>query len=128
VLEPGERPGTARVPFPVVDREAYLKAVRGKGIADRVEKAPIKRVPLRSLKAIQKTVNAERLAEHVADPNLIPEDARKHGSGMLTSKPVIVKLAGELHLHDGHHRATAALLRGEDSIKARVVDLDEEAA
>lgn len=124
-LEPGARPGTVAVPFPQVLHEDYKAIVRGKGIPKRVEKAPTERVPLAQLTAIQKTVNVERLENHLADPHLIARGARKIGSGMKTDRPVVVRAGGKAYLHDGHHRATAAMLRGETDIKARVVDLDK---
>lgn len=123
-LEAGERAGTLRVPFPDVAHADYLAMVRGRGIARLVDDAPVERVPLASLTAIQRSVNAERLEQHLDDPDLVPAGARKHGSGMLKDAPVVVRLGGKSYLHDGHHRATAALLRGETHVRARVVDLD----
>lgn len=120
----GERDGTVRHPFRVVDRDDYLAKIKGKGIVKRVDKAPVETVDLASLTGIQRTVNAERLAQHLEDENLIPEGQRSPHAGMLTDLPVVVKVDGQNYIHDGHHRATAAWVRGERAIGARVVDLD----
>lgn len=120
----GERDGTVRHPMRVIDRDEYLSKIKGKGIVKRVEDAPIKTVDLDSLVGIQRTVNAERLSQHLEDEELIPEGQRSPNAGMLIDTPVVVKLGGEHFLHDGHHRATAAWVRGERAIGARVVDLD----
>lgn len=124
----GERDGTVRHPFPVTDRDEYLARIKGKGIVAKVDTAPIKTVALRDLHGIQKTVNVERLAQHLEDENLVPEGKRSANAGMLIDLPVVVKMGGELFLHDGHHRATAAWVKGERAIGARVVDLDNDKA
>lgn len=120
----GERDGTVRHPFRVVDRDEYIAKIKGRGIVKRVDDAPMDSVDLDSLHGIQRTVNAERLQQHLEDENLIAEGTRSAGAGMLIDAPVVVKVGGEYHLHDGHHRATAAWIRGERAIGARVVDLD----
>lgn len=120
----GERDGTVRHPFPVTNREDYIAQIKGRGIPKRVDEAPIKSVPLSELHGIQKTVNVERLSQHLEDENLVPEGQRSPHAGMLVDLPVVVKLGGKDYLHDGHHRATAAWVRGERAIGARVVDLD----
>lgn len=121
----GERDGTVRHPFPVTDREAYLAKIRGAGIVKKVESAPVKSVPLAELHGIQRTVNAERLSQHLEDEDLIGEGQRSAHAGMLIDLPVVVKIDGKNYLHDGHHRATAAWVRGERAVGARVVDLDK---
>lgn len=120
----GERDGTVRHPFAVTDRDAYLAKIKGKGIVKRVEDAPIETIDLDSLRGIQRTVNVERLSQHLEDENLIPNGQRSPHAGMLTDLPVVVKSGGQHYLHDGHHRATAAWVRGERAIGARLVNLD----
>ncbi len=122
----GERDGTVRHPFPVTDREQYLKDIKGKNIPKRVDEAPIESVPLAELHGIQRSVNVERLAQHLEDEDLVPEGKRSPNAGMLVDLPVVVKMNGKDYLHDGHHRATAAWVRGERAIGARVVDLDKQ--
>jgi hypothetical protein len=39
--------------------------------------------------------------------------------------PFVEKIAGVHHLRDGNHRAAAAMLRGDKTIKVRVADMDE---
>lgn len=123
-LENGAHEGTAKHPFPVADREQYLQMVRPTGIAALSHKATIGRIRLDGIKGIQGSVNRERLNQHLANPNLIPEGTRAPGHGMLIDLPVIVKLGNEYYVHDGHHRLTAAHLRGEQDARVRLVDLD----
>ena len=123
-LDDGQFEGTAKHPFPVTDREAYLSAVKEAGIARLSRKAPVGRVRLDAIKGIQGTVNRERLNQHLRDPRLIPDGARGSGNGALIDLPIVVKLGGEYYVHDGHHRLTAAHLRGEVDARVRLVDLD----
>lgn len=124
-LQPGERPGTSKVPFEVTDREAYLKSVHATGsVAAKTHGAPTALVNLKDLRAIQNTVNDERLVQHLSDPNMVPPGAKGSGHGGLVDRPVVVKMAQQLYIHDGHHRLTSAHLRGQDTAKVRLVDLD----
>jgi len=125
-LAPGSYEGTVQHPFPVADREAYLKAVRPMGIAKRSMNAPIGRIRLDALKGIQKTVNSERLGQHLQNPMMVETGSRASGSGALVDLPIIVKIGGEYYVHDGHHRLTASHLRGEQDARVRLVDLDPE--
>lgn len=127
-LEPGLYEGTAKHPFPVADREKYLESVRAKGIARLSLRAPVGRIRLDAIKGIQGTVNRERLGQHLKDPRLIPDGTRAPGHGALIDLPIVVKLGGEYFLHDGHHRLTAAHLRGEVDARVRLVDLDAQGA
>lgn len=124
-LQPGDKPGTLRHPFRTIDRDEYLRQVQGSGIFKRAETAPIEDVRLADLHSPQKTVNAQRLDEHIANPALIPVGTRGAGHGGLTDLPTFVRVQGKVIAHDGNHRATANYLRGQKSIKARVVDLDK---
>jgi len=120
----GERDGTVRHPFRLIGHDDYMTKIKGRGIPKRVEDAPIDTVDLDALTGIQKSVNVARLSQHLEDENLIPDGQRSTGAGMLVDLPVVVKFGGRHYLHDGHHRATAAWVRGERAIGARVVDLD----
>lgn len=120
----GERDGTVRHPFRIADRDEYLGRVKGKGLIKRVDEAPVETVDLEELNGIQRSVNSERLAQHLENESLIPEGQRSAHAGMLIDLPVVVKVGGQKYLHDGHHRATAAWVRGERAIGARFVDLD----
>jgi ParB-like nuclease domain len=124
-LEDGPFEGTAKHPFQVADRTVYLAAVRGKGIASRTHNAPMGTIQLDQLHGIQKTVNRERLGQHMSNPRLIPNGARGAGHGGLIDLPVVVKVNGTYHVHDGHHRLVAAHLRGEQVARCRLIDLDE---
>jgi len=123
-LSPGDKPGIVRHPFKLADRNEYLRQIRGSGIFKRAEEAAIQDVKLSELYGLQRHVNAERLQAHYDNPGLIPMGTRAPGHGGLVDVPTIVRVGGRLFAHDGHHRATAAHLRGQPSIRARVVDLD----
>ena len=125
-LEDGAHEGTAKHPFPVTDRQAYLDAVRGKGIAALTHKAPVGTVRLDKLNGIQQTINRERLGQHLANPRLIGDGTRAPGHGGLIDLPVVVRLGGKLIIHDGHHRLSAAQLRGDQTARCRFIDLDED--
>lgn len=127
-VEPAEGVGTSRVPFEVVDRQAYLAAIKPYGsIAAKTHGAPIALVNLADIKAIQETINDERLAQHLENPaGLVAPGAKGSGHGGLVDRPVVVRLGGVLYAHDGHHRLTAAHLRGQTTAKVRLVDLDGE--
>lgn len=123
-LESGDAAGSAKHPFRMIDREAYLAVVKGAGIARRSLEAPVALVNLDDLVAIQGTINAERVGHHLSDPALYQPGARAPGHGMLVDRPVVVRKNGMLFIHDGHHRLTARFLRGASTAKVRLVDLD----
>lgn len=123
-LAAGDRPGIVRHPFKLASREDYLRQVRGAGIFKRAEEAKIQDVPLKEIWGLQRHVNVERLQAHYDNPSLIPLGTRSSGHGGLTDMPTFTKVGGKLYVHDGHHRAAAAHLKGAQSIRARVVDLD----
>jgi len=125
-LRPGNKPGTFRHPFAVVDRTAYLQQIKGAGIFKRADDAPVEDVPLAHLRAVQRTVGADRLAQHVDYPGLIPKGERGEKHGGPVDLPVVVRTGGMDIIHDGTHRSTAAFLRGQPTVRARVVDLDKE--
>jgi hypothetical protein len=126
-LHPGGSAGTSKVPFPVADRDAYLAMTREAGsIAQKTHGAPIALVNLSDLHAIQNTINDERLEQHLASPDMVAPGTRGSGHGGLVDKPVVVRKDGILYIHDGHHRLTAAAMRGQDTAKVRLVDLDGE--
>lgn len=124
-LRPGDKPGTLRHPFRTLEREDYLRQIRGAGIFKRAETAPVEDVTLAGLHSPQRTINAERLNAHLANPALVPSGTRGAGHGGIVDMATVVRVNGVDVLHDGNHRATANYLRGQKSIKARVVDLDK---
>lgn len=126
-MEPGSNEGTVRHPFPVVDRAEYLSRAKGAGIAALTHAAPIALVNLSDVHGIQESVNAERLRMHIDDPGIYAEGQRAAGHGALVDRPIVVKVGGKLIVHDGHHRLTAAHLRGQTTAKVRLVDLDGDA-
>ena len=125
LLTPSLTPGTVQHPFPVESRESYLASIKGAGVFKRAESAPVVRVPLKGLIGVQSTINMERVMQHASDPSKVAPGTRGAHHG-LVDHVVLVKKNGKLFIHDGHHRATAAALRGQMDIKARLVDLDAE--
>jgi len=123
LLRPSDRhEGAVEHPFPVADRAAYKAAVgMGNGeLNARIREAPVASVPLQGLVAIQHTVQPARVQEYIDDPLRIPT---RRGP-VPTDVPIVVKAAGVTYIHDGHHRITSSLLRGDANMKARFVDLD----
>lgn len=122
--ESADAPGTRKVPFKLADRVAYRAAIKGARVRVRADVAEPQDVPLAELTATQARVNDERVAQHL-DQQLYAEGTRAPGHGGLVDFPIVVRLNGQLYLHDGHHRAAAAYARGDRSIRARVVDVDQ---
>ncbi len=126
-LEPAPTSGTVKHPFPVIEREQYMAMIKPYGsMARRTNDAPIALVNLSDLMGIQGSVNEEQLSKHLYNPKLIPEGSRGAGHGGLIDRPVVVRKDGQFYIHDGHHRLTAAQLRGQTTAKVRFIDLDAE--
>jgi hypothetical protein len=123
-MEPSGTAGAVRVPFPVASRSSYLSKIKGKGIFEKAEKTTPTDVPLDQLHAIQRTVNVEQLTNYANDPGRVKPGTRAPGHGGLIDKPVVVKVDGKMHIHDGHHRLAAQMMKGATHAKARVIDLD----
>lgn len=125
---PAARHGvTPPAPLVVGSKDDYHAACARVGhpghLSEEIARAPIVDVPLRGIHTIQRSVNPDRVAQYLRDPGLTPPDAvGKHGGPV--GVPIIVRAEGVLHAHDGHHRLSAAALRGETKIRARFVDLD----
>lgn len=77
------------------------------------DKQQDKRVPIKSLIALQPRV----------DPEKIESMRRKMGKSATLKKPLVVRWGGRNYLADGHHRAAAAWLNGADHIDAKFLDL-----
>lgn len=127
-LRPGVMAGSLQHPFPFEDGDGYRASIKSFGsIAARTHGAPIALVNLKDLIGIQTSINQQRLVEHIRDPRM-NDDRRAPGHGGMIDRPVVVKWGGKLFIHDGHHRLTAAHLRGLETAKVRLVDLDAESA
>lgn len=109
-------------PFEIGDKATY-DALKGGHLSREIREAPVVDVPLDGIRTIQKSVNADRVAQYLRDPGLTPKGAiGKHGGPI--DLPIIVRVGGTRYAHDGHHRLSAAKLSGDTTIKARYVDLD----
>jgi hypothetical protein len=73
----------------------------------REAKGPVRAVPLSKITTTQPHIERPAVAEYIATGD---------------KKPVVlVEYEGQLYLRDGNHRASAALLRGDKTVKARIV-------
>jgi hypothetical protein len=122
-LEPSDKPGRVKVPFPVSpEKSPYDKVIGHKSLQKRIADAPVKDVPVSKIHSNgQKSVRVDQVEHYIGDPDATPHS---HGGKHPVDHPIIVKVGGKSYAYDGHHRVTAATLRGEKSIKARFVDLD----
>ena len=123
MLHPGAIEGTRVVPMPKVPKDEYRALIKGKAIAEKTNTAGVEDVALSELTATQQHVNTQRLIEHATNPMLIAPGTRASGTGGVIDVPTVVVTNGNKVLHDGHHRCVAAKLKGETTIKARVIRL-----
>lgn len=115
------------VPFPYVDKNTQYRAhVPPQVVEHAIANAPIGRVRLDEIHAIQHSVKPQVLTQYIEQPDAIPAGTTGPHGGPI-DLPIVVRWRGRLLLHDGHHRATAAHLRGEKEIAARCVDMDKAA-
>jgi len=112
----------AKVPLPFADRKAIKDKHSNKEINKAIAKAPVKKVQIKDLYAIQHSVKPERVREYIRNPETIP--GKRHPEAHTpTDHPVVIRQGGKSYLWDGHHRVTARILRGKTDTNARVVDL-----
>jgi hypothetical protein len=114
----------AAVPWPYADRSAYKGKHTNQEINARIKKAPIVRVPLKHLHAIQHSVKPERVDQYLRDPGQKPLGAKHSKAGTPIDHPIVIKEKGRLYIHDGHHRLTADYLQGKRDADARLIDFD----
>lgn len=103
-----------RVPLPYRPRERVYAGLDDETVRASCRAALVHDVPLSLLRATQHTVGADRVEAYELDPDMPSE----HGS------PLIVQRNGRLYVRNGHHRATAAIRRGDRTLRARVAHLD----
>ncbi len=82
-------------------------------ISDDWQKAPYKEVPLRALATWQKDVDKENVRHLILNP--------ESGSDDPSDEVKVIQTPGGYYLDDGNHRCVAAYLRGDKTIKARVI-------
>ena len=101
-----------RVPMRFRDRETAYKSERDRTVISAAIRGSVYReVPISELTATQRHVSDERVRQYVDGAN------GKH-------TPIVLEHGGKLYLHNGHHRAVAALERGEKTLRARFASLD----
>ena len=93
--------GMMPAPFPVLDQHIPNDP--------RFLDAPLRRVPLHLVHATQRTIDAENVKKFIDDP-------------MLGGKPVVALHDSGYAIVDGHHRMSAARMRGETHVLAHVVE------
>lgn len=120
--ESGTGHGSA-VPFPFADRKAYEDRHSTDEINAAIKAAPVERVKLSDLHAIQHSVKPERVEQYIDDPGLKPPADLHPRAGTPVDHPVVVVAGGKSYLHDGHHRCTARWCEGHDDVEARVARL-----
>lgn len=113
------------VPFPYRDRQEYQRGLSNRQINEAIRKAPVERVPLEGLHAIQHSVKAPRVQQYIADPHLMKPGTTNPKSKTPIDVPVVVERDGKRWIHDGHHRLTAEKLRGKTVARVRLVSLDK---
>jgi hypothetical protein len=72
------------------------------------ESAPTEDVVISDLHAVQTGVSREKVRRMIEE-------------GIPNKPPVVVRHAGKLYLHDGHHRVVARRLSGQQTVSAKVV-------
>ena len=118
------------VPWPFLDKAGIKAAASNRRINSLINApAPLRRVRLDELHAIQHSVNADRVKQYILDPAMVPHGARSSRHRGLVDYPIVIRHAGALAIWDGHHRLVADMLRGKETAVVRFVDLggtDEE--
>jgi hypothetical protein len=113
------------VPFPYKDaKQTYLKDFSNKEINAAIEAAPIRRISLKGLHAIQHSVTVDRLEDYIAHPDIVPPGQRHPEHRGKVDVPIVVQYKRVRYVHDGHHRLTAKLLTGETHDDVRFANLD----
>ncbi len=113
------------VPFQVGDKSAYKKHHTNREINEAIAKAPLHNLPLDNLIAIHHSVRPDNVGEYIDDPMRVPLGSRDPKHGGIIDLPIVIQKDGQRFIHDGTHRATAAVLKGEKNIAVRFVDFDK---
>lgn len=105
-----------RVPLPFRSRDAaYKSAVEPETLVEAIKGSVYREIPVDQLVSTQHRVNDARVVQFAAGR---PAPKPKH-------TPIVVQRHGRYYIHNGHHRATAARLSGEKTIRARLATLDK---
>lgn len=115
----------ALAPFPYADREEYKSKHSNEAINAAIKAAPVVSIPLKGLHAIQHSVKPEQVDRYLHDPTLKYLGEKHPKARTPIDHPIVIQSGGKRYIHDGHHRATSALLRGDREFEARFVNLDE---
>lgn len=114
------------VPFPFRDRNEFKQYHSNRELNRRISVAPVVELPMEGLNAIQHSVKPKTVAWYVRNPDR--EIGRTHPkTGIPNDLPIVIQQAGIRYLFDGHHRATAAYLRGDKQLQVRFVNFDDDA-
>ncbi len=100
-------------PFPIDLNPPY----KGGPTDEQRRDSPFHEIELDSLTATQSAVGEKKARQLAADPSLGDKDP--------TGPIVVIRHPnGKLYIDDGHHRAVAAALRNENTVRAKVFDYD----
>lgn len=111
------------VPF----RRSSARPARGiprEEFVEFVDDAPTKKIELSDLVATQPTVDPDEVAWFVDNPAFRAPVGTRNKFGLLIDLPLVVQRGGQELIHDGHHRLSAAVVRGEQTAEVRYLDLD----
>ncbi len=111
-----------RVPLPFTDRVYYKQDFTDAQINNAIRQAPIKTVPIKGLRAIQHSVQRDRVRQYIDNPNLA--EGKRSDADTPADFPVVIQYRGDRYIHDGHHRIVADKLQGIKSAAVRLVKLD----
>jgi len=109
-------------PFPVADEAVMDEMLRNKQVD--YTNPRLEDIPLQGLKGTQSTVDPNTVSDYQGKgdrPRLteVPDSAKGR---MDDQAPVVIRIGDENILAGGHHRATADLANGKESIQAIVYD------
>lgn len=89
-----------------------------------INHAPIVALPISSLTALQEYVRTWEVKAFAKDPDL-RADGQGSGSrdedGYANDYPIVIAWRGGRYIWDGHHGITAAIVRGDREVEARLV-------
>lgn len=112
-----------QVPLPYRDKEAFRAGLSDEGINAAIRAAPILNLSIDGLSSVQHSVQPAEVRRYIVAPGAVPKS--DDPQPVPRDLPIVLEregLAGRI-LWDGNHRATAAVLRGESTIRVRLAKL-----
>ena len=120
---PDAKDGVKVSPFPKADDSVIDEMIRNKQI--NYADPHLEDVPLHNLVGTQDTVDPEIVKHYVNEEREPLSEVPSENKGRMDDKaPVVIKVGDENVLAGGHHRATADLVNGKDTMQAVVYNAD----